>query len=123
MNCQTHKQEMTTQPTPDWEKEFREILVSNDDWVNRYDISRPIKGDIYFDGIEVEKFIENLLSRREQEVVRECVETVQGMRKPVWATDQHGTELYKAYSGDLEYNQTLDEILTALSQRLTRNID
>jgi len=38
-------------------KEFREMLASLDDVNSNLDLDAPIKGDIYFDGIEAEAFL------------------------------------------------------------------
>jgi hypothetical protein len=42
-----------------WKEPFRALLIENDDCnTHMNNIHEPIKGDIYFDGIEVEAFIE-----------------------------------------------------------------
>jgi len=35
---------------------------------DKYSVDRPIKGDIYFDGIEVEGFISSLLAKQQEEL-------------------------------------------------------
>ena len=70
----------------EWEIGFRRLILSLDDLdsVGKYKIDNPIKGDIYFDGIEIEQFIRQLLSssrkegqREERERIREKVQRIQ----------------------------------------------
>lgn len=68
-----------TQPTKEsWEIGFRRLLKDLDDKTFQ-DLREPIKGDIYFDGIEVEKFISTLLSselKKQREEIRKDLEQI-----------------------------------------------
>ena len=57
----------------EWRKEFRKLLCSLNDLnvESKLDLNFPLKEDIYFDGIEVEQFIHNLISREREEAFEE----------------------------------------------------
>jgi hypothetical protein len=69
------KKDVVVEETEDWVKSFRRMIAENDDKNSNsgekiLDLM-PFKGDIYFDGIETEKFISNLLSHSKEEVRKE----------------------------------------------------
>ena len=51
------------------EEKFRILIKELDDKNTGLSISRPIKGDIYFDGIEVEQFIRQLLVAQKKKIL------------------------------------------------------
>lgn len=58
----------------DWREEFRTRLIELDDCnTHMNNIHEPIKGDIYFDGIEIEQFISNLISQIESSAIERVV--------------------------------------------------
>ena len=40
---------------------------------------------------------------------------VEKMRRPFIGKDQYGTEIYKSGTGDIQYNNTIDNVLSILS--------
>jgi hypothetical protein len=55
------------QPTESWEVELRKKIIELNDFEQRYTTGEPIKGDIYFDGIEIEAFISSLIETTRKE--------------------------------------------------------
>lgn len=56
--------------TEEWPKKFRKLLIDLDDLHVNPDLqmeNEPIKGDIYFDGVEIEKFISSLIESAKRE--------------------------------------------------------
>ncbi len=72
-------------PTPDqWKEEFRKLLNELNDLNDHHATDHPIKGDMYFDGIEIEQFISTEKSKSyeegRREVLGEVREMVEGMK-------------------------------------------
>ena len=67
-NCPCHQSESIewylTEDLPlQWKGQFRKKLADLDDLGKEHNLQEPIKGDIYFDGIEIEAFIDDIVSQ------------------------------------------------------------
>jgi len=59
-------EEIKQKAREEWKEKFREEIIGHDDLNatnDKYSINYPIKGDIYFDGVAMEMFIDSLLSQ------------------------------------------------------------
>ena len=83
-------------------EEFRKAIIELDDKNYHFLIENPIKGDIYFDGIE----IENFLLEREKEIR----ETVRGLVKEGVILDVVGYEDKRT-----GWNTALNDLLEKLN--------
>ncbi len=67
-DCSCHQSESIewylTEDLPiQWKGQFRKKLADLDDLGKEHNLQEPIKGDIYFDGIEIEAFIDDIVSQ------------------------------------------------------------
>lgn len=58
----------------EWKTEFRQAIIDLDDLNHHFTTDKPIKGDIYFDGIEIEGRIGSLLSSQRQAHNKEIID-------------------------------------------------
>lgn len=98
--------------TSNWEKGFRKTIIDLDDLNHRFTIDAPVKGDIYFDGIEIEQYVRNLLTS-ERTKIREMVESRMDVQLAN-ATGPMDDETYALKLVAIVKNQTLQDILQAL---------
>ena len=76
--------------------EFRKKLAELDDWENNRDIEHPIKGDIYFDGIEVEGWLKDKFREAIQDFIRATeVEEKEAPEKEAWSKKYLGVTIDK----------------------------
>ncbi len=66
---QQHPQDKE-QPQKGWVERFRKMIIENSDLHPDYYGDKPFKGDIYFDGIEVEAFIAKEIEEAERKVLK-----------------------------------------------------
>ncbi len=93
-------------------KQFRELLISLSDITTNNDTSRPLKGDIYFDGIETEQWILNFFLSHLTSHNTELLRKIEGLRKDrtydkkdsVWDTHK------------IAFNQALDQVINIINQ-------
>ncbi len=82
-----------------WVYRFRARLMELDDCnTHMNNINEPIKGDIYFDGIEIERFISQILSEAieaTKEEVRQAIKTLQMEETPPFSASDEIREKAK----------------------------
>lgn len=84
-------------------KGFRTILIENDD-LNQHmnNVNKPIKGDIYFDGIETEQFIKSFLAEELERQKEERDKQILSWHElPIKKTDKLGLIRCDLCGGDL----------------------
>ena len=104
------KPQIEKQQKEDWKKEFRKLLSDLNDLSEELSIEEPIKGDIYFDGIEVEQFISQKLQEARAEERRKVREI---MKLEIW---EEGWEKGLCGEEGRMHNQSIKEILAFLQE-------
>jgi hypothetical protein len=108
-NCYFCGRNMLSSPLTmeDWEKEFRDYFDKT------LKPKKPTIGNL--DREILVDFIRKQISSAVSQALEEQREKIKSLRKTPLATDNNGAELYISGSGELKYNQVIDDVLGLLS--------
>jgi len=101
---------------------FRIRLIELDDCnTHMNNIHEPIKGDIYFDGVEMEAFLLSALSEARQSALEECKGVVEGKMDTLLAQAEGpmDDETYALKIRAICRNQALSDTLKAIRALMT----